>query len=573
VTAKGFGVTRAPYVCSTDAGTGEPADPLTAEIVRRAIAVAAEEASIVVVRGAYSVYIVEGADAAAAILDARGRLVANSMATSLAHSASLRCSLPAVLETFPRDTMSPGDVFVTNDVYRGGIHANDLLVFRPVFVDGSPAYFTGTLIHVADLGGLSAGGMAADATEVYLEGVQLPPVRLYTSAGIVDDVARILVRNSRQPNRLMGDVRALVAGTAVAARRVTELVERYGVDGFARAVGDLLDYTARRMRAELAAFPDGVYAGEYPIDDDGIDLDREHWIRVTVTVDGDHVVVDFEGTDPQVPASINCGFSQVMSGAIYAVRCFLDPTIPMNEACFDAVEIRLPPHTLVNPDPPHPCGGRYIGVSAAIEAIYHALSRARPDHAVGASGLLHPFSLAGRSAGRGAWLHMAFDFGGCGARHGSDGPDASGGLFGGGRNLVPQVEPIEAALPVLIEATELIPDSGGRGRWRGGLGTRTVIRVLEDAVVDTRGDRLRFPPAGTVGGEPGRPGRYARRRADGTEETLAGKSSGVRFRAGDALVMETSGGGGLGPPGERDADAVARDVAAGRVTTPAAGLG
>lgn len=525
--------------------------PLEAEVLRNAISVAAEEASIVVVRGAYSVFILEGADAAAAILDAGGRLVGHSASTSLAHSASLRCTLPAVIEAHPLVSMQPGDVYVTNDVYRGGIHANDLIVFRPVFVGGEPTYFVGTLIHVADLGGLSAGGIASSATEVFLEGLQLPPVRLGTADGLVPDIVNLLALNSRQPDRLLGDVRALVAGTAVGARRVEALVERYGADGLAAGVEDFIGYAEQRTRQELSALADGTYWAEYPIDDDGIHLGQTLTVRVAVTIDDDHATVDFTGTDAQVRASVNAGFSQVLSGVMFAVRCFLDPDIPMNEGCFRAIEAVLPPGTLVNPTRPYAAGGRYVTVSAAVEAIYRALSQARPDHAVGASGLIHPFSISGAGGStRPPWLHMAFDFGGVGARHGKDGPDATGGLFGGGRNLVPQVEAIEARLPVRIERVETIPDSGGVGRWRGGRGTRTVIRLLDDAVVDTRGDRILHPPEGFDGGGPGRAGGFVRLTADGQEIRLGGKAANVMFDAGDALVVETSGGGGLGDPGD-----------------------
>jgi len=519
---------------------------LDGEVFRNAIAVAAEEAGIVVVRGAYSIYILEGADAAAAVLDARGRLIGHSASTSLAHSASLRCTLPFVLDAHSPASMAPGDVFLTNDVYRGGIHANDLILLRPVFVGGAPAYFTGTLIHVADLGGQSAGGIAATADEVFLEGLQLPPVKVATSGGLVADMLSVLAANSRQPDRVLGDVRALVAGTAVAARRVEALVERYGADGFAAAADDAISYTRTRMRHEVAALAPGTYRGEYAIDDDGIRTGVPLVVRVSVTVSADAAVVDFEGTDGEVPASVNAGFSQVMSGAMYAVRCFLDPTIPTNEGCFDVVRVRLPARTLVNPGRPRPGGGRYPVVSAAVEAIYRALSQARPDHAVAASGLIHPFSIAGTD---GSWVHNAFDFGGMGARHGRDGADATGGLFGGGRNLVPQVEAIEARLPLRIERVEVIEGSGGTGRWHGGRGTRTVIRLLADAVVDTRGDRMARGPEGFAGGGAGRPGRFVRVAPSGEEHAIPAKAVGYPLFAGDAFVVETSGGGGLGVDG------------------------
>ena len=521
---------------------------LDGEIFRNAIAVAAEEAGMVVVRGAYSAYILEGADAAAAILDTRGRLVGHSASTSLAHSASLRCTLPFVIDAHPLASMAPGDVFLTNDVYRGGIHANDLVLLRPVFVEGRPVYMTGTLIHVADLGGQSAGGIAATADEVFLEGLQLPPVRVATAAGLDDDIMAVLAANSRQPDRVLGDVRALVAGTTVAARRVDELVARYGADGFASAVDDTIAYTSARMREELSALPAGTYRGEYMLDDDGIRMGVPLTVRAAVTLSDDAAVVDFAGTDAEVPASVNAGFSQVISGAMYAVRCFLDPTIPTNEGCFDTVHVRLPEGTLVHPRWPRPAGGRYPAVSAAVEAIYRALSAARPDHAVAASGLIHPFSIAGTD---GSWVHNAFDFGGMGARSGKAGADATGGLFGGGRNLVPQVEPTEARLPVRVERVEVIEGSGGAGQWRGGRGTRTVIRLLADAVVDTRGDRMAHGPLGWAGGGDGRPGRFLRVTPSGEERVVPAKAVGYRLYAGDAFVVETSGGGGLGDPAER----------------------
>lgn len=313
------------------------------------------------------------------------------------------------------------------------------------------------------------------------------------------------------------------------------------------------------MRAELARLPKGTYEGEYAVEDG----DERHWIRVAVTVHGDGVLVDFTGTDPQVPKPVNSGFSQTLGGVLYALRCFVDPSLPMNEGCFAPVDVRMPEGSLVNCTKPYPGGGRWGTVAAAEEAIFAALTQALPGRGAAASGILQAFSLSGATS---PWLHMAFELGGMGARYGRDGPDATGALFGGGRNIIPQVEPIEARLPVRVEEVTLIPDSGGLGRRRGGLGTRTVIRVLEDARVDTRGDRLRHPPAGAAGGGPGRAGGYHRERLDGTREPLPAKATRSPLRAGEALVVETSGGGGYGDPAERDPEAVRRDLLDGRVT-------
>jgi len=515
-------------------------DELTAAVLANALVLAAEEASIVVVRAAFSTFIVEGSDASAAVLDGRGRLVAQSAATSLAHANSLTACLASVLEDHPLDTIGRDDVIVMNDAFRGGIHANDLAVFQPVFVDDRPAYFTGTLIHVGDLGGSSAGGMHATATDIFQEGLQLPPVRL------TDEVAQILRLNSRRPTELWGDVQALVAGTTVARRRMETLIAEHGADVVGAGVDAHLDHAERLVRQEIAALPDGSYGGRFVVDGDGIHAGRSYEIVVTVTVDGDHVIVDFDGTVDAVAASINSSLSQTVSGALFALRCFVDAPVPINEGTFRPFEIRVPLGSLLNPKPPMPLGGRFIAVDAVIDAVWEALSQARPDRAMAGSGILTPFAVASVEGAATPWLHMAFDYGGTGARHGAAGLDGQGIHFGLGRSMIPQVEPVEARCPLRVESIEVIDGSGGAGRWPGGRGTRTTFRVLEDAVSTFRCDRHENPPPGRDGGSPGRGGGYF---VNG--QRLPDKAANVRLRAGDRFVVETSGGGGFGKGSEQ----------------------
>lgn len=540
-------------------------EAITAEVMRNALAVAVEEASLVVVRSAHSTFIQEGADACAALLDARGRLVAQSSATSLMHAASLRCSLPSLLDDVRSADMEPGDVYALNDPYRGGIHANDILVFRPVFAGGRVAFFAGTLIHVADVGGVAAGGLAALATDTFGEGLLLPPVRLYRAGEPVRDIVRIIERNSRVPEKVRGDVDALVAGVNVIGQRVDELLTRHGVDELERFVDTTIEQTERRMRAELADLPAGTYRGSFTIDGDGVEPGRTFDVHVAVTCRDGAVEVDFAGTAGQARGPINSSVSQTLSGVVYAIRCFVDPSIPMNEGCFHPITTRLPAGTLVNPGPPAACGGRVVTVAAAVESILAALATARPDRATAASGLIHVYTLAGTRDGRG-WLNLFYEFGGIGARAGSDGPDATGCFFLGGRSVIPQVEPLEAQYPLVIRAARLRPDSGGPGRWRGGLGVETIVEVLDDVVVTVRGDRMLLAPPGAQGGAPGLGGQFAVERRGGRVELLAAKQADVAVRAGERLVVRTSGGGGLGPPETRDPHAVAADVVAGSVT-------
>jgi N-methylhydantoinase B len=538
----------------------DAASRLEAEVLRHALRIAAEEASIVVVKSAHSAMIVEGADACAGILDFAGRLVSLSTATNLMHASSLRCSLPAVLADHPIETMREGDVFVMNDCFRGGIHANDLLVFRPVFIAGRVRFFTGTLIHVSDLGGSSAGGIVPGATDVFAEGLQLPPVKIYAEGRAVTDLHRLIALNSRTPDRVMGDLQALVAGCHVAARRLETLAAEYGPEALDAGVARYFSGTERRMREELAKLVPGTYHGSYSIDDDGLDLERSPVVRVAVTVGGpdEPVRLDFSASDDQARGAINAGFSQALTGALYAVRCYVDPTIPMNEGCYAPIEVEFRKGSLLDPRWPAACGGRVVSVTAVCEAVVDALSQARPDRATAASAVIHPYTL------------LSYEYGGLGARATSDGPSATGSFFLGGRNVVPQVEALEARLPLVFESQSFIQDSGGPGRHRGGLGVETRIRVLEDCELAVRSERVRFAPRGRDGGLAGRAGEQFAVGPDGRTRPLLAKAANQPLFAGETFVLRTSGGGGLGRPEDREPERVEADLAEGFVSPEAA---
>ena len=490
-------------------------DQITSEVIRGALLVAAEEASIVVVRSAHSTFIQEGADACAAILDADCQLVALSTATSLMHAASLRCSLPALVEEFPLETMRPGDVYALNDPYRGGIHANDVLVFRPVFADGRVGVLRGHADpHRRRRRRLRRGPRRA--RDRHVRRGPDAPARAPVAAGVpASDVLRIIAGNSRTPDKAIGDIHALIAGANTIGRRIEEMIEQHGADTLGRFVQDWIDTTERRMRDELDRIPGGTYRGTFTIEGDGFEAGKRFHVDAAVTAADGEIEIDFTGTSDQSGGAINASFSQTMSGVIYAVRCLVDPSIPMNEGCFRAVRTVLPPGTLVNPYAPAACGGRIISVTAGIEAILSAMAQALPDHEVAASALIHVYSLTGIGDDGKPWVNLFYDFGGVGGRHGVDGPDATGCYFLGGRSVIPQVEPLEAQYPFVVHSSRLRLDSGGAGQWRGGLGTELVIELQGAAELTVRGDRIELPPPGAHGGSAGAAGAYlvrARRR-------------------------------------------------------------
>jgi N-methylhydantoinase B len=291
-------------------------------------------------------------------------------------------------------------------------------------------------------------------------------------------------------------------------------------------------------------------------------------VQVAVTIGDREISLDFEGTDKQVAAAVNSSISQSLAAAVFAFRCFVDPTIPMNDGCLRVLQVNLPEGTLLNAQSPYPCGGRFLPAYAAMEAVLQALSDAVPERAIAASGILQPFSIAATTAPY--WVHLAYEFGGVGARFGKDGPDATGIHFGLGRNSVPQVEPVEVRCPLIVEEVEYIANSGGPGRWRGGLGTRTVFRLLADAYVTTRGDRLETGPRGRDGGSPGVTGAFRKRTLAGDTVVLNSKVNNELFLAGEKFIVETSGGGGIGNPFERPVESVVDDVAAARITVEGA---
>jgi len=536
-------------------------NPIQLEIIKNALNRIGEEMAIAIIRAAYFTFIKEMADMSCAIFDYEARLVAQSGAPLL-HLSSLRPSLRELMKDFPPEQMKEGDVYLFNDPFRGGIHSNDIMVIRPVFYKGQLTFFTCALIHVSDLGGVSAGGLPANATECYHEGLMLPPVKLYDGGQLNQDLVRIIRANSRTPDKVMGDINAMAGGNNFAARKMTELLDKHGRDKLLHYVNQLIEYTERRTRQEIEKIPDGVYQGEYVVEEDGVDLGKTFKVKATVTIEGSTCHVDFTGTDPQARGPINAAYSQSTSGVITALRCIIDHSIPMNEGCFLPIKVTLPEGTLVNPRRPAACNARVAVVQAVIDAIHRALAAPYREKVAGCAGTTHVYTVGGVDPDNGNWNYMDAIVGAMGATFGNDGPDNGiHPIYSTGDGYGASMEAYETELPILYRGYGIWNDSGGPGKWRGGCGTWREVEFLQPSLLTVRAsDRCKLPPPGVEGGKTGKGGSWFINLGKPTQALLPTKKTNHPVEPGDVLTMFTSGGGGYGDPFERDPELVARDV-------------
>jgi N-methylhydantoinase B len=466
--------------------------------------------------------------------------------------------------------MDPGDVVVLNHPYQGGTHHPDIMVFRPVFFREKPVAIAAALGHQIDVGGRSPGSVATDARDVFEEGLIIPPLKLYKRGVLVEEVLRMIEANIRVPEETLGDIRAEIAATTIGERRYIELCEKYGPDRLAEIVADLLDHSEAMMRRDLARYPNGTYRATGNMDGDGV-VNEPVRISVAVTLQDGSVTIDFTGSSPQLRGPFNCSISSVQAACYCAVRYMVDPAILQNDGCYRPIRLVLPEGSLVRPKKPAPLSGRFHTLERIATTILEAFNGARERDAVASGhGHLTSFSTSGQKLTTGGtFVLFEYHGGGWGGTSRCDGLDATFGLMANCYDN--PVEAIELSYPLLVERYELIPESGGVGTYRGGLGIRKEIKYLHGTGFFTnRSDATSFGAAGALGGGTGRPARHILRRADGTIDQLPHKATNLTISAGDVMILETAGGGGWGSPFERDPKLVLADVIDGKLSSEAA---
>ncbi len=479
----------------------------------------------------------------------------------------MRPAMEAVLARY-RDDFRDGDVYVMNDPYGGGTHLPDVIVSAPVFHEGRPIALTAALSHHQDVGGMVASSMPAHATELFQEGLVIPPLRLYDGGRLNDDVLRLIARNVRLPQSFRGDLDAQVAAVTTGKRRLLDLVDDVGIADYATAAAELLDRSERMTRAAIAAIPAGTYRFHDYLDHDGLDLDRRIRVEAAITVGDGDFVVDFTGTDPQTRGPVNGPPSTAFSAVAYVLRALSDPETPINGGSERPIRLVLPPGTIVNPLPPAPVSLRAHLGRRVVDVLLGALVEALPGRIPACSASINgAFSYAGVDplTGRAFSITDTNIAAGMGALLGRDGTEA---IEMHTTNLLSiPTEALELGAPVRVHRATLREDSGGAGRWRGGLGMERELELLRgDAVSCFRHERHDTSPWGLHGGGPGARWDATVHRAGGGDELVPGKTI-FELRSGDVLTVRTGGGGGYGDPLERDPDDVLADWLDGKVTT------
>ncbi|CAN7429215.1 hydantoinase B/oxoprolinase family protein [Bosea sp. LjRoot9] len=540
-------------------------DPIRLEVIRNALVAAAEEMSITIWRTSRSTVVREILDFSTAVFDAQGNNIAQSARIPV-HLNSMSDCLRTILDRFiPLEHWNDGDVIVTNDPYSGGQHLPDIQTFRPVFVDGRRVAIVGTLCHHVDVGGGAAGSYYAGATEIFHEGIRIPPLRLVDKGVLNSGVFEMLLHNVRQPDETRGDLNAQIAALGIGERAVARMAKKYGSDPLAAAMAAILDGSERMMRAALKALPDGEACFVELVDDDG-QSDEPIRLQVKITKTGETIGLDFAGSSPQVRGPVNNTPAMTCSAVYYALLAALGGDIPANSGCYRAVTVTLPEGSVVNAAFPAPVAGRMVVNHRIATAVFGALAQIVPERIPAAYyAISYVYALQTTNPAGKRQVYFDIEVGGWGGHAKGDGASAlSCGLH---NNTNAPIEMVEAKYPVTFTKYGLIPDSGGAGQFRGGLGLVREWRLdAAEGTLSTNFERFRHAPYGIQGGEPGSLSRTTVTRTDGSQLSLRSKVSGIPLTAGDIVTIETSGGGGFGDPRKRDPQRLAKDLADGMVS-------
>lgn len=542
-------------------------DPVKRELLKNALVTITDNVLVMIVRTARSANVKNSMDFSAAILDADGELVAQGMAVPV-HLGAMMPAMKGCLDYFGGDVQE-GDILASNDPYSGCSHLNDIFMFKPVFAQGRRIAWIGVILHHTDLGGRVPGGNAADSNEIFEEGLRVPPSKLVEAGRVNPTLMHVIEFNSRVPQRIVADVRAQIAAVDQAERELKKLASEWRPDELCAYMRDLIDYTERLTRAQIAALPDGETEFTEWNDDDGIGGGPVR-IHACLIKKGDTLTIDFSGTDRRVGGAVHSIHAFTASCAYAAVRTVLDIDIPSNAGFYRPLEVIAPEGTFVNAPFPAAVGSRGQSGFRIRSVVLGALALLMPDRLTACpGGSEFAIAVSGYDERRQRFLHLEFHNNtGHGGGPDRDGQDAGPYCIGNLANV--PVELIEAENPIRVEEYAFLPDTAGAGKYRGALGIVREYRILaEEAVVQVRSDRHLHQPWGLFGGKPGAGARNVLNPGTASEAELASKFV-TRLKRGDVLRAEMAAAGGYGDPFDRDPQAVAGDVLQEKISRQAA---
>jgi N-methylhydantoinase B len=538
-------------------------DTGTLEVFRHSLKSVVEEMGVTLQRTAYSTNIKIRRDHTCALFDADLRHVAQHDVAPQ-HIGSLVSVVPRLVPEW-EDRLEPGDGILVNDPYEGAVHLPDVMLISPLYHDDRIVGYAANSAHHVDIGGGTPGGIPNDSTELYAEGMIIPGVRAVSDWTYDENVLGLILRNVREPSMRRGDYQAQLGANRIADERVSALYDTRGTETVETALDDLLAYTERRVRAAIESLPDGTYTASDEMDGDGV-TDESVTLALTLTVDDDELTIDFTGTAAENEGPLNCTPAMAFAGTMAVVMAFLGEDLPKNDGFYRPIETVTPAGTMVNPSRDRPVAGGWEIAMRAGDLVTKAFTEAVPDATIAATkGIVCNVAYGGDDPrDDGEYVYYETVAGGYGARAEIDGMDAVQTHFQNTANS--PIEELEAELPVRVRRYELVADSEGAGRTRGGLGVRRDLEFYDhEASFSLLTDRTESRPWGVFGGRAARPARFYRNPETAEETTLASKST-TTLDPGDVVSVQTPGGGGYGDPLERDPEAVLEDVRDGKVS-------
>jgi len=541
-------------------------DPITTEIIRNGVLAVTEEMKTNLTRTAYNIIIYEALDFTVGIFTPKGDTVSIGIGLPM-FIRGMSETVKAKIKHFGYDGIKPGDIYVTNDAYLTGSHLNHMTFTMPIFANHELTGFACCMAHWIDIGG-TLGGMT---TDIYSEGLQLPILKYQSSAIVNTDLEEIIKMNVRMPDRAMGDLRAQVTAVKTGEARFLELIRRYGKDAVQQSIEAIMDNAEAASRARTLSIPDGIYEAESYMDDDGIDIGKPIPIRVKVIVEGDEMTIDLTDISDQVRGFYNSGVTTGHACTQVAFKCITSPTdYPINDGCFRNLKSIVPLGKVVSAQRPAPMRWWMTFPMTVVDTVFKALEPAIPDRVIaGHHADLMVVMFHGINPKNNEFFIGNFGplGGGWGAKLTEDGQNGVVCINDGDTHNSPN-EQIEAKFPVLVESNSLIMDSGGAGKYRGGLGIELIVQTRTNIILNTQIDRVHCKPWGLNGGDDAAGNSVALRlEGEWKEDFPNAKVLTAQLKEGEAFRLRSGGGGGFGPANERPAETVAKDVRQGYVSS------